>query len=157
MNGLMLSVCLDTWYNMRKCYNLPLKWVTFRFQLSFSFDNCKVNFKPRILLKYYFIYPYIVGSCSIYTILNQKCNILLNIAWNWVLYLLETWLVSDAFFTPLGASGRWGADLSGIPWILGRLRHPQASFSLRPGSLGGLQWLGDQPLTCSWIYAHFCP
>ena len=42
-----------------------------------------------------------------------------------------------------------GGRLSGILQVLGRLRHPQASF-LRPGSLGGLQWLGDQPLTCSW-------
>ena len=123
---------------------------TFSFQLCFWFDNFKAkilnNFKSR-LLKYHYIYPWIVDLLSIYTILSRKCSILLEKNFK-VLYLLTG--MSCTSSCKWGVSNTWGADLSSVPQVLGILGHPQVPF-LRPGTLGGLQWLGDQPLTCSWF------
>ena len=132
-NCIYIQIFVETWYYVEKCYNLPIKWVTFR--SLFNLPSDLTISSPKTAQIYLYI-PCINRLNTLSTPYYAE-----NVVFCLTLKYYTFWLLLDALSLP----SRWRQTLGSVPWVLGRLGHPQAPFSPKPDRLGGLQWLGDQP------------
>ena len=94
MNGLILSVCSDIWYNMRKCYSLPLKWELLDHFFAFTFASYLTVLSQILSPKYCLIPPFTIIIVDLY--FNYAKNAVLCLKIIYIKYY-TFWLVSDAF------------------------------------------------------------